>query len=77
MDRYILSNEGRARFKRMKISVNIAGVAKMGGYEVLDYLYEHGAATVEEIENYTGLSWNQVVDRLSVLIHHGYVEELV
>ena len=75
MDRYTLSYEGRARFKRRKISVNM-GMAKMEGYEVLGYLYEHGAATVEEIENYTGLSWGQVMDRLGVFIHGGYVEKL-
>jgi len=74
MDRYMLSNEGRARFKRKKISVDI-GMDKIEGYEVLDYLYEHGAATVEEIENYTGLSWSQVVDKLSTFIHHGFVEK--
>ena len=74
MDKYTLSNEGMARLKRRKISVD-AGMAKMEGYEVLDYLYEHGAATVEEIENYTGLSRRQVVDKLSTFIHHGFVEE--
>ena len=75
MDRYTLSYEGKARFKRRKISVNL-GMAKMEGYEILDYLYEHGSATVEEIENYTGLSWGQVSNKLSTLIYHGYVEEL-
>ena len=76
MVRYILSYEGKARFKRTRISVNIEGKAKIAGYEILDYLYEHGAATVEDIENYTGLSWDQVVDKLGVFIHCGYVEEL-
>ena len=47
----------------------------MEGYEVLDYLYEYRAATVQEIENYTVLSWSQVVDKLSTFIHHGFVEE--
>jgi len=73
MDRYTLSSEGRARFKRMEISVD-AGVAKIKGYEVLDYLYEHGAATVQEIENYTGLSWGKVTEELSKFIHHGLIE---
>ena len=74
MDKYKLSNEGMARLKRRKISVDM-GMDKMKGYEVLDYLYEHGPATVEEIENYTGLSWSQVTDKLSTFIHHGFVEK--
>ena len=75
MDRYILSSEGMARFKRRKISVDM-GLEKMEGYEILGYLYEHGAATVEEIENYAGLSRSQVIDKLSTFIHHGFVEGL-
>ena len=51
-------------------------MAKMEGYEVLDYLYEHGSGTVEEIENYAGLSRGQVMDKLSTFIHHGFVEKL-
>jgi DNA-binding MarR family transcriptional regulator len=76
MDSYLLSYEGRARFKRTKISVEIEGKVKMEGYEILDYLYEHGAATVEEIENHTGLSWGEVADKLGLFIHSGYVEKL-
>jgi len=76
MGKFTLSIEGRARLKRRKISVDM-GMSKIEGYEVLDYLYEHGAATVEEIENYTGLSRSQVVDKLLTFIHHGFVEESV
>jgi DNA-binding MarR family transcriptional regulator len=75
MDRYRLSDEGMARFKRRKISVDM-GMEEIKGYEVLDYLYEHGAATVAEIESYTGLSWSQAIERLSTFIHHGFVEKL-
>ena len=75
MNRYALTNEGIARFRRRKVSVN-AEMARMEGYEILDYLYEHGAATVEEIGNYTGLSRSQVINKLSVFINHGSVEEL-
>jgi DNA-binding MarR family transcriptional regulator len=74
MDKYTLSNEGRARFKRRKISANL-GMAKMEGYEILDFLYEHGPGSVEEIRNHTGLPWNQVVDKIGVFIHHGFVEK--
>jgi len=73
MDRYMLTNEGRARFRRRKISVR-AGMAKMEGYEVLDCLFERGAGTVEEIASYTGLSQGQVRDKLSVFINHELVE---
>ena len=76
MDRYMLSREGRARFQREKISVDIEEKVKMKGYDVLDYLYEHGAATVEEIEEHTGLSWGQVVDILGSFIPWGYIEGL-
>jgi DNA-binding MarR family transcriptional regulator len=74
MNRYMLSNEGRARARRRKISVK-AEMAKTEGYEVLDYLYEHGAGTVEEIANHTGLSQGHVMDKLLVFINHGFVEE--
>jgi DNA-binding MarR family transcriptional regulator len=77
MEKYTLSIEGRARFKRMRISVDSGvemGIAKTEGYLVLDYLYEHGSATVEEIEKYTGLSRDKVTSELSTFIHHGLVE---
>ena len=53
-----------------------AEMARMEGYEVLDYLYEHGAGTVEEISNYIGLSQGHVMEKLSVFINHDFVEEL-
>ncbi len=49
---------------------------KMEGYEVLDYLYEHGAATVEEIESHTGLSYDRVAHKMESLIPRGYIERL-
>ena len=76
MDRYTLSYEGRMRFRRAKISVNQEEEGKIEGYEVLDYLYEHGTATVEEIENNTGLSWGQVVEKITTLMYWGYIEKL-
>jgi hypothetical protein len=75
MNRYTLSNEGRARFQRRKISADL-GMETIAGYEVLDCLFENGSATVEEIEDYTGLSWAQVINKLSDFIHWGYIEEL-
>ena len=49
----------------------------MEGYEVLDYLNEHGRGTVQEIENYTRLSYNQVVEKIRVFIYQGFIEKLV
>jgi DNA-binding MarR family transcriptional regulator len=48
---------------------------KTEDYEILLYLYKHGAATVQEIEDHSGLSRNEVVNRLSDLIYWGYIEE--
>lgn len=75
MNRYALTTEGIARFRRRRTSVK-AEMAKIEGYEVLDYLYEHGASTVEEIGNYTGISQVQVINKLAVFVNHDLVEEL-
>jgi DNA-binding MarR family transcriptional regulator len=48
----------------------------MEGFDILDYLYEHGAATVEEIEKHTGLSYGQVVHKIESFIPWGYIERL-
>ena len=76
MDRYVLTYEGTAKFKRTKIRMSIEGEDKMEGFEVLDYIYEHGAATVAEIGKHTGLSYDQVVNKLEAFMVWGYVEEL-
>jgi len=55
MDRYMLSDEGRARFRRIKMSGDKDANFKIRDFEVLDYLYEHEFATVEEIAESTGL----------------------
>jgi len=57
----------------MKISVDIAD--RQDGYKVLDYIYEHGADTIEVIGASTGLSREQVVSQLQVFMSHGLVEE--
>lgn len=49
MDRYTLTKEGRWRFMRIRENTT---TARMEGYEVLDFLYEKGPRTIEEIENY-------------------------
>jgi len=73
MDKYYLSNEGRARFARIKISLD-TGDAKFEGFEILAYLYDHGSSTAEELTEHTGLSRSQLMDRLLTFIHHGFIE---
>jgi DNA-binding MarR family transcriptional regulator len=75
MDRYMLTSEGRTKFKRTKIRMS-AEEQTMEGFDILDYLYEHGAATVEEIEKHTGLSYGQVVHKIESFIPWGYIERL-
>jgi DNA-binding MarR family transcriptional regulator len=75
MDKYMLSSEGRTKFKRTKIRMS-AEEQTMEGFDILDYLYEHGAATVEEIEKHTGLSYGQVVHKIESFIPWGYIERL-
>jgi DNA-binding MarR family transcriptional regulator len=75
MDRYMLTSEGRTKFKRTKIRMS-AEEQTMEGFDILDYLYEHGAATIEEIEKHTGLPYDQVAHRLESFIPWGYIERL-
>jgi len=72
MDKYLLSNEGKARFKRMRIS----GEPKFEGYDILEYLYEHGSSTTDELVEHTGLSRNKLTELLMTFIHHGFIEGL-
>ena len=72
MDRYMLTGEGRAKFRRMKTSTT----ERPEGYKILDYIYEHGADTVDEISVVTGLTREQVISQLQVYMSHGLVEEL-
>ena len=76
MERFTLTFEGRARFKRTKIRMEIEKTDRMEGYEILDYLYEHGAASLEEIEKHTGLSYDRLVHKIESLMPWGYIEKL-
>jgi DNA-binding MarR family transcriptional regulator len=75
MDRYMLTSEGRTKFARTKIRMS-AEEQTMEGFDILDYLYEHGAATIEEIEEHTGLHYDQVVHKIESFIPWGYIERL-
>jgi hypothetical protein len=70
MDKYFLSNEGRARFKRMRIS----GEPKFEGYDILEYLYEHGSSTADELVGYTSLARGKLMELVITFIHHGLIE---
>jgi DNA-binding MarR family transcriptional regulator len=76
MDRYTLTYEGRAKFRRMETRVTADTSARTGDYDILYYIYEYGAATVSEIEEYTGLPTNEAISRLAALMSYGYIEEL-
>jgi DNA-binding MarR family transcriptional regulator len=75
MDRYRLSNEGSTKFKRTKIRM-FAEDQTMEGFSILNCLYEHGALTIEEIEKYTGLRYDQVVHMMESFFPWGYIERL-
>jgi DNA-binding MarR family transcriptional regulator len=75
MDRYRLSNEGFEKFKRTKIRM-YAEDQTMDGYDILNCLYEHGSSTIEEIEKYTGLRYDQVVHMMESFFPWGYIERL-
>jgi len=76
VDKYTLTYQGRAKFRRMETRIHSDESAMSEDYDILHYLYERGAASVEELEEYTGLSWNEVTNKLSTLMYHDYIEEL-
>ena len=72
-NRYTLTQEGKWRFMRIREN---PPTPKFEGYEILDFLYDNGAGTIEEIEDHTGISRDQVNDRLRAFINQRYVEKL-
>ena len=73
MDKYTLTHEGRWRFMRIREDTE---TARFEGYEILDYLYEKGAGTIEEISSHTGLSQHQIIDRIQAFISQRFVEKV-
>ena len=59
----------------MKLSVDAAAVTD--GFRVLEYLYESGPGSIEEIGDSIGLSREQVVSQLQIYMNHGMLEESV
>lgn len=76
MDRYMLTSEGRARFRRMETRARSEPSALTDDHKILSYLYEHGATSLEELEDHTGLSYAVLVNKIFTLMNHGYIEEL-
>jgi DNA-binding MarR family transcriptional regulator len=74
MDRYTLTYEAKARLRAMETRADIDASANTLDFRLLRYLYNHGPATIEEIEKQTGLHWDGVVNEISVLMNRGYVE---
>jgi DNA-binding MarR family transcriptional regulator len=75
MEKFMLSSEGRTKFKRSRIRMSAEEVT-MEGFDILEYLYEHGAATIEEIEKHTGLPYDQIVHKIESFLPWGYIERL-
>lgn len=73
MTGYMLTYEGNSRFRKRITSADEAETAEES-YIILDYLYRHGGASLEDIARHTGLSRNQVNTQLAVFLSHGLVE---
>ena len=70
---YMLTNEGVARFRKRKAMLG-EDQAREEGYDILDYLYEHGGASVDNIVRHTGMTRSEVTQKLSTYLSHGLVE---
>ncbi len=74
MERYTLTYEGRARFRRMETRTKVDTSAITEDFKILQYLYAHGSASIEEIEDYLELSWSETVNEIARLVNRGYIE---
>ena len=70
---YMLTNEGVARFRKKKLMLG-EDQTREQGYDILNYLYEQGGASLEEIIRYTELPRGDVIRILSTYLNHGLVE---
>ena len=73
MNVYSLTEKGRKKFKRMRDNL---GITQTAGYQVLEYLYENGTGTVEQIVIYTGVPHSEVMPMLNRFRGEGSVEVL-
>jgi DNA-binding MarR family transcriptional regulator len=74
MDSYTLTIEGRAKLRRTETRANLEVSADTEDFKLLHYLYVHGPATVQEIESFCSLPWDEVVNKISTLMNRGYIE---
>ena len=73
MTGYMMTNEGNARFRKRKLSADEVEAGEVG-YKILDYIFDHGGASLDDIARHTGLSRNQVTAQIAVFLSHGLVE---
>jgi len=57
----------------MKLSVDAANVTD--GFRVLEYLFESGPGSIDEISDSIALPREQVISQLQIFMNHGFVEE--
>jgi DNA-binding MarR family transcriptional regulator len=76
MERYTLTYEGRTMLRRMESRVRADSSFRTDDFKILEFLYEDGAATIDEIVDYTGLSRSELVNRLLGIMKRGYIEAL-
>ena len=77
MDRYTLTHEGQAMFRRMESRVYADASFRTEDYNILHFLYESGPASIDDIVGYTGLSRNVIVNKIMGIINRGYIKALV
>jgi DNA-binding MarR family transcriptional regulator len=76
MDRYTLTYEGRAKFRRMDMRAGLDESTRTEDFKILHYIYENGAASVDEMVSYTGLRRGELVNKLMGIMNRGYIEVL-
>ena len=76
MEKYTLTYEGRSMLRRMESRVSTDSSFKTDDFQILEFLYENGAASVDDIESYTGLSRGELVNKLLGIMRRGYIEAL-
>ena len=76
MERYTLTFEGLAMLRRMESRVATDASFRTEDYQILEFLYENGAATIDEIVDYIGVTRAELVNRLFGIMRRGYIEAL-
>jgi DNA-binding MarR family transcriptional regulator len=58
----------------METRANVDNSVDTEDYEILQFLYMHGSATIEEIESHAALTWDETVNEIATLLNRGYIE---